>query len=80
MLAVGNAVFLGLVKSLNTVIQLRPGPAVGLFGLENTRAEELGDVLQFVCGKAQQELARFASLLVGNYRAERLNQDCLHGR
>src|SRR5438093_8800403 len=67
-LAIRDAVLLRLVESLDAVIQLRARPAVGLLGFENARAEEFGDILQFVGGKAQEKLARFTPLLVRNDR------------
>ena len=80
MLAVGDAMFLGLVEALDSVTELSAGPAAGLLGFEDTGAVELGDVLQFVGGEPEEKLAGFALLRVGRDGAQGLHQDCLHRR
>jgi hypothetical protein len=79
-LAVGDAVFLTSVEALDVLAQLGACPALRLFGFENAGAEELGDILQLVGGKAQQKLASFATLLERNHATKRLHQDGFHRR
>ena len=78
MLAIGQAAILALVESLDSLRQLDSRPAVRLFGFEDARPEEFGDVLKLVRGKAKKELARFAFVRIGNYRTEGPNQGRFH--
>jgi hypothetical protein len=79
-LAVGDAVGLTAVEALDVLAQLEACPAIRLFGFQNARPEELGDILQLIGGKTQQKLASFATLLAGNHGTKRLHQDSFHRR
>jgi hypothetical protein len=79
-LAVGDAVRLTAVEALDVLAQLEACPAIRLFGFQNARPEELGDILQLIGGKTQQKLPSFATLLAGNHATKRLHQDSFHRR
>jgi len=79
-LPIGNTVLLRPVEALDTVIQSGACPTARVFGFKDARSKKLRNVLQLVSGKAQEELARFAPLLVTNDRAKRFHEDSLHRR